>query len=131
MFALVEERRPNPPELRLVVRTGGSASVRAPGERVQGARRRSRVERAGSVLAALAILAAAVVGAGVGVSRLATGWFGGAPPAQSVVVEPGQSLWSLAQEVDPKQDPRRVVGLLRAELGTDVVHPGEVVRVPR
>lgn len=131
MFALVEERRPTSPELRLVVRNGGSTSVRAPGKRVQGVRRRSRVERVGSALAALAILAGAVVGAGVGVSRLAAGWFGGAPAAQSVVVEPGQSLWSLAQEVDPKQDPRRVVGVLRAELGTDVVHPGEVVRVPR
>jgi hypothetical protein len=77
------------------------------------------------------VLGAGAVGVGVVTANAIDRWSGVSLPAKVVVVQPGQSLWSLALEVDPRSDPRRVVGLLRAELGTDVIHPGEVVRVPR
>jgi hypothetical protein len=131
VFALVEERSELLPELRLVVGDEGFSTARVPGERASRPRRRRSIERVGSALAAVAILACALVGGGVAVARLAERWLGAPGAARSVVVKPGQSLWSLAEEVDPGRDPRRVVGLLRAELGTDVIHPGEVVRVPR
>jgi len=131
VFALVEERSELLPELRLVVGDEGFSTARVPGERASRPRRRRSIERVGSALAAVAILACALVGGGVAVARLAERWLGAPSGARAVVVKPGQSLWSLAEEVDPGQDPRRVVGLLRAELGTDVIHPGEVVRVPR
>jgi len=94
-------------------------------------RARSLRERISSALAAVLVLGAGAVGVGVVTANAIDRWSGVSLPAKVVVVQPGQSLWSLALEVDPRSDPRRVVGLLRAELGTDVIHPGEVVRVPR
>jgi len=49
---------------------------------------------------------------------------------QRVVVEPGDSLWSIAQRVAPGQDPRAVVDQLAARLGSTTLAPGETLAVP-
>ena len=51
-------------------------------------------------------------------------------PHTSYIVQPGDTLWSIALRVDPGGDPRPVVARLEAQVGGDVVHPGERVVVP-
>ncbi len=63
----------------------------------------------------------------------------GLPPSavraamRQVVVKPGQSLWSIALNVEPKADPRVVVRQIMDfnALGSQVVVPGESLWVPR
>ena len=52
---------------------------------------------------------------------------------RQVVVKPGQSLWSIALNAEPKADPRVVVQQIMEfnALGTQVVVPGESLWVPR
>ena len=52
---------------------------------------------------------------------------------RQVVVKPGQSLWSIALNAEPKADPRVVVQQIMGfnALGTQVVVPGESLWVPR
>ena len=45
-------------------------------------------------------------------------------------VRAGDTLWSIAQRVDPTGDPRPVVSKLASQLGTDNVVPGEQVTIP-
>jgi hypothetical protein len=47
----------------------------------------------------------------------------------SYVVRPGDTLWSIAQRLDPTGDPRPVVAKLEAEAGDNVV-PGEQLALP-
>ena len=47
------------------------------------------------------------------------------PPAVTYVVEPGDSLWSVAEEVAPDTDPRRVVDALIEVRGDAPLIPGE------
>jgi len=49
------------------------------------------------------------------------------PQVTSVVVEPGDTLWSIAAEVAPDADPRAVVDALVAARGTARVLPGETI----
>ena len=44
-----------------------------------------------------------------------------------MVVEPGDTLWSIAAEVAPDADPRAVVDALVAARGTARVLPGETI----
>jgi hypothetical protein len=46
------------------------------------------------------------------------------------IVQPGDTLWSIAQRLDPQSDPRPVVALLSAQVGSDTVSPGEHLRLP-
>ena len=46
------------------------------------------------------------------------------------IVQPGDTLWSIATRLDPTGDPRPVVTLLAARLGSDAVKPGERVVLP-
>jgi nucleoid-associated protein YgaU len=46
------------------------------------------------------------------------------------IVQPGDTLWSIAVRLDPKGDPRVVVGQLEAQTGSDTVVPGEHLRLP-
>ena len=63
----------------------------------------------------------------------------GLPPSavragmRQVVVKPGQSLWSVAQNAEPKADPRVVIQQIMEfnALGSQVVVPGESLWVPR
>ncbi len=46
------------------------------------------------------------------------------------VVRPGDTLWGIAERVDPSADPRPLVARLAAQVGSDTVVPGEQLRVP-
>jgi LysM repeat protein len=46
------------------------------------------------------------------------------------IVQPGDTLWSIAQRLDPRSDPRPVVALLSAQINSDTVRPGEHLRLP-
>ena len=49
------------------------------------------------------------------------------PHVRTVVVEPGDSLWSLAGRLAPGSDPRGVVDALVEARGTASVAPGETI----
>jgi spore germination protein YaaH len=50
--------------------------------------------------------------------------------AVEYTVQPGDSLWSIAAQVDPAGDPRPLVAQMTAELGSATVQPGERITVP-
>lgn len=54
------------------------------------------------------------------------------PATSVVVVQPGENLWSIAQNVDPKGDPRDLVIRIREinALGSQHVFPGQSLIVP-
>lgn len=45
-------------------------------------------------------------------------------------VQPGDSLWSIAERVDPTGDPQPLVAQMARQLGSENVVPGEVITVP-
>jgi hypothetical protein len=45
-------------------------------------------------------------------------------------VQPGDTLWTIAERVDPGADPRPLVARLAAQTGSDTVVPGERVTLP-
>ncbi len=70
----------------------------------------------------------------IGGSPLATaGAPGGLQPAASRtwIVRPGDSLWSIAESVEPRSDVRPLVDQLAAEVGSSDLYPGERVAIPR
>jgi hypothetical protein len=84
------------------------------------------------VLAALVglglALAVARVGAVLAGSFLATPER--LPHVQQVIVQPGDSLWSIARRVAPGHDPRPIVDAIEAERHGATVVAGETVTVP-
>lgn len=52
----------------------------------------------------------------------------GAPVAYTV--RPGDTLWTIAERVDPSADPRPLVARLSAQTGSDTVVPGERIILP-
>ncbi|MDP8937285.1 MAG: LysM peptidoglycan-binding domain-containing protein [Actinomycetota bacterium] len=46
------------------------------------------------------------------------------------VVQPGDTLWTIARGIDPDGDPRPLVDRLVAERGTAVLHVGERIALP-
>lgn len=54
------------------------------------------------------------------------------PANRVVVVQPGENLWTIAQNVDPEGDPRDLVIRIREinGLGSQHVFPGQSVIVP-
>jgi LysM repeat protein len=46
------------------------------------------------------------------------------------VVQPGDTLWSIAVRLDPAGDPRSVVAQLETQVGGDNVVPGESLVLP-
>ena len=116
-------------------------SVRANAPRQASAARRqplrlTRRGRAVLFLAASSLLAGVVIGSGqwAGASD-ATGPVSApsGPATAVVVVQPGESLWSIAQSVAPGADPREMVLRLRELNGMAdaVVVPGQSIVVPR
>jgi len=105
---------------------GGGGRIRTP----------VRLTRRGRVAAAVAA-ALAVTALSTGLATTARAAHSGAaspgPGVSRVVVESGQSLWSLAGEYDPHADPRAVVDrILRLNAMTDTrVQAGAVLWVPR
>lgn len=75
---------------------------------------------------ALAVCVAAVVGIA------ATGAAASAEPTPGVghVVRPGESLWSIASDLDLDVDTRELVDQLMEANGSDVLRTGEVVTIP-
>ena len=55
------------------------------------------------------------------------------PTTSVVVVQPGENLWSIAQSIDPKGDPRDLVIRIREinALGSQHVFPGQSLIVPK
>jgi hypothetical protein len=51
------------------------------------------------------------------------------PHVERIVVQPGDSLWSIARRIAPHSDPRGVVDRLAAELGTSDLQAGEMISV--
>jgi hypothetical protein len=49
---------------------------------------------------------------------------------QQVVVQPGDSLWSIARRVVPGHDARPIVDAMTRELGTTHIAAGQLVSVP-
>ncbi len=45
-------------------------------------------------------------------------------------VQPGDTLWTIAERVDPTADPRPLVARLAAQTGSDSVVPGEHIVLP-
>ena len=83
-------------------------------------------------------LLAAVLGLGFALTAARAGAALGGTPAtparlphvQSVVVQPGDTLWSIAQRAVPGHDVRPVVDAMVRTLGTSTVVAGETVAVP-
>lgn len=57
---------------------------------------------------------------------------GSGAPLEYVSVEPGQSLWQLAEQIAPEADPREVIADVMAlnQLGSADVQPGQELAIP-
>jgi hypothetical protein len=90
------------------------------------------VYRRRRVLAALVglglVLTVARAGAALGGSSLATPER--LPHVTNIVVEPGDTLWSIAKRAVPGHDVRPVVDAMEHALGTSTVFAGQTVSVP-
>ena len=86
------------------------------------------------VLAALALGAVVVAGqAGAALGGSPLGAPGRSPTlvsSRTIVVRPGDTLWAIAERLDPGADPRPVVDELVALNGSAPLQPGETLRAP-
>ena len=116
------------PAVTRTVRRVAPRSVARRGHRPSAATYwRRRVVAVAVGLAALAM--AGKAGAALGGSPLAVPER--RPAASQSVVQPGESLWSIAAKLEPGRDPRPVVDELTAARGGAPLVPGEVVTLPR
>jgi hypothetical protein len=46
------------------------------------------------------------------------------------VVQPGDTLWTIAERLDPSGDPRATTDELATQVGGDAVVPGERIMLP-
>jgi hypothetical protein len=117
-------------------------SASAPPHRPAGRTRRSRLTRRGRRVlwaAVILLLVAVITPLLLAVASGAQASSHGLPPSavragmRQVVVKPGQSLWSVALNAEPKADPRVVIQQIMEfnALGSQVVVPGESLWVPR
>lgn len=99
-----------------------ASSVSAPSLKLT---RRGRLVVAGFALALVASLS--IFGRGVGSAEAVD-----PTAARIVVVQPGQTLWSIARDLDPTADPRSVIEALKDvnDLKGQVVRPGQALTVP-
>ncbi len=51
-------------------------------------------------------------------------------PDRVYVVQPGDTMWSIAERLDPDGDPRPIVAQLEAQVGSDTLQPGERIHLP-
>ncbi len=147
----VRHRRPHPTDRRPEPRSfrpGGPVERRLPGSgshRTRPIRVRCDDPRASARAAAvrrrhilLAVVAVALLVAlaapwsGKTVNGLAT-----PGPAQATlsahsvyIVQPGDTLWSIARRLDPQGDPRPTMTALGVQAGGDTVRPGERLILP-
>ncbi|MGY1858134.1 LysM peptidoglycan-binding domain-containing protein [Modestobacter sp. SYSU DS0290] len=84
------------------------------------------------------VVAAVSVAIGLGVAAGAVAVVAAEEPALqlagavTVVVQPGDTLWSIAGDVAPDEDRRAVVDAIRDRNDLDdvVLHPGQVIELP-
>jgi hypothetical protein len=130
--------RPGGASSRTRVVRPASVPSRVPGQRVRRTRltrRGRRVVWASAVLLFVAVLTPVLLVLTSGAQAADHGL----PPSavrasmRDVVVKPGQSLWSIALNAEPKADPRAVIQQIMEfnALGSQVVVPGESLWVPR
>jgi nucleoid-associated protein YgaU len=108
---------PPRPALRVVQGGGGTSSTR---------QRRLLV----AVIAALSLLLALPLSGTGGRSHTTGSAPAGNGHAVEYTVRPGDTLWSIAQRVDPTGDPRGLVERLAAQTGSETVVPGERLSLP-
>jgi hypothetical protein len=95
---------------------------------------RLRLTSRGRALILVLFLALAVLllSLGHGASSQAASTTGGRPATRVVVVEPGQSLWSIAASVAPNADPRETIQRISSLNGltSSVLPAGKALIVP-
>jgi hypothetical protein len=111
---------------------GATHRTRAATPRPASAPAPVRLTRRGVVaswLVAAVSIAIAVFGLAQGLQPSAPSMVG----TQSVVIQPGQTLWEVAKAVNPGVDPRVTVTAMRGENALDgaVLVPGSAVTVPK
>lgn len=111
-----------PPARAVVERAVGSQPSRGQPLRLTGR---------GRALVCLAVLGLVIAAFSVG--RASSAESAGSPAATStVVVQPGQTLWTIARDVDPTTDHRKMIDIiLRLNPGRrGALHPGQTLVVP-
>jgi nucleoid-associated protein YgaU len=105
------------------------AVPRQPRRRASAAVRRRRALLA---LTAMLVVGLALPLGGSGGSSHPSGPALAETPGHSVAytVQPGDTLWSIAQRADPSGDPRPLVSKMEAQTGSDTVTPGQHITVP-
>lgn len=97
-------------------------------------RSRTRVTRRGrlALVGLVALLLLAVISVGRTGSQAAT-YVENGPTLQQTTVQPGDTLWTVAQRIAPKNDPREVVAQLRRinHLSTSSLLVGQQLLLPR
>lgn len=121
------------PVQALTARRPGAATLDEPRATPPGRSRRRpglRLTRRGRILVVL--VGAAVLFVAFSIGRVSGRAATPPPPVRAVVVHPGETLWQLAQQVAPNQDPRVTVAQLVAlnHLPGPAVTAGEQVLVP-
>jgi len=92
--------------------------------------RRRRLAVLVAALSLLALPAAALLASGPSTATVPTASAPAAAPVRSVyVVQPGDTLWSIAHELDPAGDPRETVDRLVELNGSAALQPGQRLRL--
>ena len=96
---------------------------------------RLRITRRGRVVLTFLVaipLAIAAAITGIGAVGAAAGTHAGTTSFQHVTVEPGESLWQVAQTVAPNDDPRDVIANILSlnDLSSGDVQPGQSLAIP-
>ncbi|MGC8462847.1 MAG: LysM peptidoglycan-binding domain-containing protein [Acidimicrobiales bacterium] len=112
----------------VVVRAGNRVGTRRR-RRASAAVRRQRLVVAVAA-AALVLLALPLRSIGGSPVPSAVAAMSGRLSPVTYVVRPGDTLWTIAERVDPSGDPRPLVAWLAAQVGSDTIVPGEQLRLP-
>ena len=83
------------------------------------------------VMAVLIVVVSCVVLLASRVGQADAGLDGPGPSAPVYVVQPGDTLWSIAAQLDPGNDPRELVGRLTESAGGADLVPGQRIELPR